>query len=205
MSLRRLLITASLIAITTAAAPATASADWLFTPFVGATFGGSANIGGAGEDLDDEFERKLNYGATLAWMGGGVIGFELDFGYSPNFFEISPDDDDFDLSGDGNVTTFMANLVVGAPLGAVRPYASGGVGLVKTSVTDIDDFVGDIDSTDFGFNVGAGIMAFFNDNVGIRGDIRFFRSLHDVDPDGVDLELGGFKFWRGTLGVTFKF
>jgi len=26
-----------------------------------------------------------------------------------------------------------------------------------------------------------------------------------VDPDGVDLELGGFKFWRGTVGVTFKF
>jgi len=203
--LRKFFISASLIALLSAAAPATASADWLFTPFIGATFGGSANIGGAGEDFDDEFERKLNYGATLAWMGGGVVGFELDFGYSPNFFEVSPDDEDFDLSGDGNVTTFMANLVLGAPLGAVRPYASGGVGLVKTSVTDIDDFIGDIDSTDFGFNAGAGIMGFFNDNVGIRGDIRFFRSLRDTDPDGIDIELGGFKFWRGTVGVTFKF
>jgi len=205
MSLRRFLIAASLVALTAAAAPARASADWLFTPFVGATFGGSANIGGVGEDLDDEFERKLNYGATLAWMGGGAIGFELDFGYSPNFFEVSPDDNNFNLSGDGNVTTLMANLVVGAPLGAVRPYASGGVGLVKTRVTDLDQFVGEIDSTDFGFNVGGGIMGFFNDNVGIRGDIRFFRSLHDVDPDGLDIELGGFKFWRGTVGVTFKF
>jgi opacity protein-like surface antigen len=205
MSLRRFLIAASLVALTSAAAPARASADWLFTPFVGATFGGSANIGGVGEDLDDEFERKLNYGATLAWMGGGAIGFELDFGYSPNFFEVSPDDNDFDLSGDGNVTTLMANLVVGAPLGAVRPYASGGVGLVKTRVTNLDQFVGEIDSTDFGFNVGGGIMGFFNDNVGIRGDIRFFRSLRDADPEGLDIELGGFKFWRGTLGVTFKF
>jgi len=205
MSLRRFLIAASLVALTSAAAPARASADWLFTPFVGATFGGSANIGGVGEDLDDEFERKLNYGATLAWMGGGAIGFELDFGYSPNFFEVSPDDNNFDLSGDGNVTTLMANLVVGAPLGAVRPYASGGVGLVKTRVTDLDQFVGEIDSTDFGINVGGGIMGFFNDNVGIRGDIRFFRSLRDADINGLDIELGGFKFWRGTLGVTFKF
>ena len=205
MSLRRFLIEASLVALTAAAAPARASADWLFTPFVGATFGGSANIGGVGEDLDDEFERKLNYGATLAWMGGGAIGFELDFGYSPNFFEVSPDDNNFNLSGDGNVTTLMANLVVGAPLGAVRPYASGGVGLVKTRVTDLDQFVGEIDSTDFGINVGGGIMGFFNDNVGIRGDIRFFRSLRDADINGLDIELGGFKFWRGTLGVTFKF
>jgi opacity protein-like surface antigen len=203
--LRKFFISASLIALLSAVAPATASADWLFTPFVGATFGGSANIGGDGEDFDDEFERKLNYGATLAWMGGGAVGFELDFGYSPNFFEISPDDEDFDLSGDGNVTTFMANLVVGAPLGGVRPYASGGVGLIKTSVTDVGDFLGDIDSTDFGFNAGAGIMGFFTENVGIRGDVRFFRALRDADPDGIDLELGGFKFWRGTVGVTFKF
>jgi len=84
-------------------------------------------------------------------------------------------------------------------------HASGGVGLVKTRVTDLDQFVGEIDSTDFGFNVGGGIMGFFNDNVGIRGDIRFFRSLRDADINGLDIELGGFKFWRGTLGVTFKF
>ena len=81
-----------------AAAPTKASADWLFTPFVGATFGGSADIGGLGEDFEDEFERKLNYGASLAWMGAGAVGFEVDFGYSPNFFEVSPDDDDFDLT-----------------------------------------------------------------------------------------------------------
>jgi hypothetical protein len=48
-------------------------------------------------------------------------------------------------------------------------------------------------------------MGFFSDNVGIRGDIRYFRAVRDTDPDGVDLELGSFKFWRGTVGVTFKF
>ena len=72
MSLRKLFMTASLVALTSAAAPGQASADWLFTPFVGGTFGGSANIGGVGEDFDDEFERKLNYGASLAFMGGGA-------------------------------------------------------------------------------------------------------------------------------------
>jgi opacity protein-like surface antigen len=204
MSLRKVLIAASFMALTSAAAPAPVSADWLFTPFIGATFGGSANIGGEGEDFEDEFERKLNYGASLAWMGGGAIGFEVDFAYSPNFFGASPDSD-FQLVGDGNVTTLMGNLVVGAPLGGVRPYASGGIGILKSRVDDAGQFFETIDSTDLGFNAGAGIMGFFSDNAGIRADIRFFRSMRDTDPDGVDLELGQFKFWRGTVGLTLRF
>ena len=73
-----------------------------------ANIGGSANNGIDGEDFGDEFERKVNYGASLAWVGDGAVGFEVDFGYSPNFFSVSPDDEDFDFVGDGNVTTLMA-------------------------------------------------------------------------------------------------
>ena len=204
MSVRKWIIAASVVCIT--AAPATASADWLFTPYLGATFGGSANIGGGGEDFDDEFERKVNYGASLAWVGDGAVGFEIDLGYSPNFFSVSPDDDDIDLTGDGNVTTLMANLVVGAPAGGVRPYASGGVGLIKSRVNDAGQFLGEIDNNDFGFNVGAGVTGFMTDNVGIRGDVRYFRSLRDNEPDDeFDVALSDFRFWRGTVGVTFRF
>lgn len=205
MSLRKWFVTASLVLIATAAAPARASADWLFTPFIGSTFGGSANIGGAGEGFTGTFERQLNYGAALEWMGGGAFGFGVDFGYSPNFFKTSTDSTTFSLVGDGNVTTLMANIIVGAPMGGVRPYASGGVGLLKQKVDNVGQFFGTIDSTDFGFDAGAGIMGFFSKNVGIRGDIRYFRSMRNTDPNSVNLELGQFKFWRGTVGVTFKF
>lgn len=205
MSLRKLILAASVVCFAAAAAPSRASADWLFTPYLGATFGGSANIGVAGEDFGDEFERKVNYGASLAWVGDGALGFEVDFGYSPNFFSVSPDDDDFDLVGDGNVTTLMANLVVGAPAGGVRPYASGGLGLIKSRVDDADQFF-DVDNNDFGFNVGAGVTGFMTDNVGIRGDVRYFRSLRDNEPDDeFDVALSDFRFWRGTVGVTFRF
>lgn len=205
MSLRKLIITTGLVLVTSTLSPARASADWLFSPFIGATFGGSADIGGLGEDFNDEFERKLNYGASLAWMGAGVFGFELDFGYAPNFFQVNPDDGDFNLVGDGNVTTVMGNVVVGAPLGGVRPYAVGGIGLIRSKVDDVGQFFDTIDSNDLGFDVGGGVMGFFGDNVGIRGDLRYFRSLRDTDPDGIDLELGNFDFWRGTVGVTFRF
>jgi hypothetical protein len=54
--------------------------------------------------------------------------------------------------------------------------------------------------------VGAGVSGFFTDNVGLRGDVRYFRSLQDDEPDDeFDVSLGSFKFWRGSLGVTFRF
>ena len=201
MSLRKLFVSASLVLIVTAAVPSKASADWLFTPFIGATFGGSADIAGGGDSFSDEFDRKQTYGAALEWMGGGVLGFGVDFGYSPNFFRDSNSGE----FGDGNVTTLMGNIIVGAPMGGVRPYASGGIGIIKQKVDDVGQFFDSIDNTDLGFDVGAGVMGFFTENVGIRGDIRFFRSMRDTDPDGIDLQLGSFKFWRGSVGVTFKF
>jgi opacity protein-like surface antigen len=181
------------------AAPAPARADWIFTPFVGGNFGGDA------KNADFDFNTNASYGASFGYMGAGVIGFEVDFGYSPNFFE-DPSTDAFDA----NVTSLMGNLIIGVPVGGqtgpgIRPYVSGGAGLLRTRVDDAGDFF-DIDQNAFGINAGGGVMGFFSDHVGVRGDIRYFRAFKDVERgDGVDLELGGFDFWRGSVGVAFRF
>ena len=208
MSVRKLFLSAILAALALAATPGRASADWLFTPFIGANFGGKANFGDF-NDFDDEFERRVNFGASLGWMGNGIVGAEVDFGWSPNFFENTVGDSNFAF-GDSNVTTLMGNLIVGAPIGGqsgpgLRPYASGGVGLIRSRV-DGGDFFDDLNTNDFGFNVGAGVHGFFSDSVGIRGDIRYFRSLQDNEPDDeFDLAVSDFDFWRATVGVTFRF
>jgi hypothetical protein len=116
-------------------------------------------------------------------------------------------DDDFDFASDSNVTTFMGNLIVGVPLGGqsgfgVRPYAVGGAGLLRASVTDIDEFF-DVDKNSWGFDLGGGLIIFFG-NVGIRGDVRYFRTFTSGDDDELDFDLGGFDFWRATAGVTFR-
>ena len=113
--MRKLLMTTVPVLTASAAVPSTASADWLFTPFVGINWGGAANFGDVG-DFDDEFEKRGDFGATLAWMGAGAVGFEVDFGWSPNFFENTTGSGNFEF-GDSNVTTLMGNLVVGAPIG----------------------------------------------------------------------------------------
>ena len=151
-------------------------------------------------------ENRTVYGGAIG-ATGSVIGFELDFGYSPNFYEV---EDDFgELGSSGSVTTLMGNLLIGLPLGRVRPYATFGVGLMRSNL-DVVDVFDDLDRSDFGVNYGGGVMAFLTDHVGMRGDLRQFRSLQNDDlgddfPDPGDFELGDFTFWRATAGVTFKF
>lgn len=209
MSLRKWVVTSALALVVFAGVPSRASADWLFTPYIGVNWGGTAGFSDVLGDFEDEFERRVNFGGSVAWMGAGIVGFEVDFGFSPNFFENTTGDADFQF-GDSNVTTLMANAVVGAPFGGqsgagVRPYVSGGVGLIRSKIDDPGDLF-NVNSNDFGLNVGGGVAGFFTDNVGLRGDIRYFRSLQDNEPDDeFDVALGSFSFWRGTVGVTFRF
>ena len=187
-----------------------ASADWLFTPYLGISFGGSANFGDVG-DLEDNLERKTTFGGSATWMGAGIIGVEVDFGSTPNFFSNTTGVGDFEFF-DGHVTTLMGNLIVGAPIGGqsgvgARPYGTVGVGILRSSL-DGGDFFDDVSGSDLGFNVGGGAHVFFNDNIGLRGDIRYFRALSgsaDADDLDVDFDFEDFNFWRGTVGVTFRF
>jgi hypothetical protein len=182
------------------AAPRPAAADWLFSPYVGAVFGGSARFGEFA-DTTDEVERRVTFGGSLAWMGAGIAGVEVDFGFTPNFFENTAGPGNFDF-GDSNVTTLMGNVIVGAP--GVRPYGVAGVGLMRTFVDGAGIFR-DVNANDLGINVGAGLGGFFNDHVGLRGDLRYFRSLQDQEvDDDLDLGLGDFSFWRGSVGLTFR-
>ena len=185
-------------------APATASAQsWFFSPFIGGNFGGSADFGDF-PDSDDEVERRLDFGATLGW-NPQVVGFEIDLGFSPNFFADTAGDRNLEF-GDSNVTTIMGNVLFSAPPGSgIRPYGSAGLGLIRANVDSGTGLFNDLSTNDLGVNVGGGINAQFNDNVGIRGDIRYFRSLQDnLSDNEFDLSLGSFDFWRGTVGMTFR-
>ena len=125
----RMFTAASVITAALLCTPVPARADWLLTPFAGVTFGGAAE------------NEHVSFGGSIGYMGAGVIGFEVDFGYTPEFF--AADNDELDLVSDSNVTTLMANLLIGAPIGgdnaSVRPM-SAGRGLLRSNVTDADDF-----------------------------------------------------------------
>jgi len=173
-------------------APVSARADWLFTPNSWTTFKGSTNG-----------NEHFTYGASIGWMGAGIVGWEADFQYTPEFFEAN--DGDFDFIDSSNVVSVMGNVLVGIPVGGqrgpgIRPFFTGGIGLLRSSVQANSDLFA-VDSNDWGFNLGAGAMGFATDHIGFRGDIRYVRSFQDL---GDNLDAGSFNFWRANAGVTFR-
>jgi len=211
MSVRKQLFSAVIAMTAVAAAPRPASADWTITPFVGWNTGGSADVSGSdGTTRTSRFEHRVNYGFSIAGMGKGAIGGEFDLGYSPNFFEQgNTNADGFNFTNDSNVLTAMGNLIVGIPIGghggSIRPYAVGGVGLIRSNLKTVGDVFDVKSKNDFGFDVGGGAMGFFSQNVGVRGDIRYFRSFSGSSDNFTGIGLSNFNFWRASAGVTFKF
>jgi hypothetical protein len=181
-------LSAALLAL--AAAPA-AHADTMLSGHAGWAFSG---------DLEDS---RTTFGGALTFMGGGAVGFEIEGAYTPDFFG---DSDDF--LGSNNVSTLMGNFLIGAPLGSSgsgRIYASVGGGLLKTQVESVDEFF-EVDRTDWGVTAGLGGMGFFTNNLGVRGDVRYFRSFGDSEVgDEFDFDFGDFSYWRGTAGLVLKF
>lgn len=170
--------------------PVSATAQTFLTPYAGATFGADAP------------SSQPSFGASLTFLGR-VAGFEVDFGYTPDFF--NEEVNDIVLVGDSNVTSLMGNFVLAVGNGRVRPYGVIGLGLLRSRV-DGGDLFDDVSTNDFGFNVGFGAMGMVTDRVGLRGDVRYLRSLEDPEvDDDFDVEVGNFDFWRATGGVTFQF
>lgn len=170
-------------------APSQARAEGYISPFAGVHFG------------NDQIEKKPVYGVNAGFMGAGILGAEVDFGWAP---------DAFGESVDNRLVDLMANLIVGVPVGGttgpgIRPYVTGGLGLIQTVIGSGINGVDDFDQKDLGFNLGAGAMGFFSDHVGLRGDVRYFRTLNnDSSIDDLEVDLGSFDFWRATVGVVIR-
>jgi hypothetical protein len=190
MKLKSGIAALSTLLFLTAAAPA--RADVVLTPYIGSLFGG---------DLPS---NKTAYGMSAAFMGGGVVGAEVGFNYTPSFVPETF------TSPQVSQASLMGNLIVGIPIGGdsgggVRPYVTGGAGLFRTRSSE-SDFFDPVHSNDFAVNFGGGVMAFFSDHVGVRGDLRYFRTLTNEDAgDGLDFELGDLNFWKWDIGAAFRF
>jgi opacity protein-like surface antigen len=166
-----------------------AHGETLLTGFGGVSFGGVTD------------RTRGTFGGSLGFLGGGVLGIEFEFATVPEFFGSGAED----VFTDNNVVTLMGSLLLAAPAGPVRVYGAGGAGIMKTRLADPDRFF-DIDSNDFGINVGGGLIGYVSDHVGLRADVRYFRDLQDPVPDNeFDIELGRVDYWRAVGGLTLKF
>jgi hypothetical protein len=177
-----------------------AAADWLFTPFLGVTFAPHTAL----LDLEQSAgSTKGVYGISVSLLTHGLFGVEGDFGYSPRFFERGGRS----VVSGSNVTTLMGNVVVAVPLSvtreSLRPYATGGVGLIHAASAGVADILG-VDRNLLGYDFGGGAIGMFDPNVGLRFDLRRFQTVHEVE-NPVTFARSRLSFWRATVGVTIRY
>ena len=175
-------------------AAAEAGAQTFISPLVGYNFGGDS---GCPEVTGCE-DKNLNVGVGIGRIGN-VIGFEQEFAYASDFFGSGP-------GVSSSLLTVMSNFMVVPNLGPVRPFGVVGIGLIKSHIELTAPSLLDEDNNLFGWNLGGGLVVFFGEHVGIRGEIRYFHSFQDLEINGLTL-LDGEKldFGRAGAAVVFKF
>ena len=182
-----------LVLLFAAGASLPAHADGFINPFVGFHFGSDSACPSVANCEEKDVEIGISVGALNA-----VFGFELDFGSGKNFLGRAP-------NFESSVTTAMGNLLVAPKIGFLRPYGLIGIGLVRTHAELTGLNIPVTNDNSLGWDLGGGLMIFLGERVGIRGDLRAFRTLQDVTAFGFDLPDTRILFGRADIGVVFKF
>jgi opacity protein-like surface antigen len=181
--------------------PVQARAEGYISPWVGTNAGTGFNGNNLGRSFDN---GRAGVGTQVGAMGKGIIGAELDLGWSPSFFGSTSD------FGNNSVIDVMGNVIVGLPIGGtrgsgLRPYATAGLGLLRTQIDGGTIATVSSSNNDFGWNAGAGLMGYFSDHFGLRGDVRYLRSIQNNSSGAViDFDPGNFHFWRASIGVVIR-
>jgi hypothetical protein len=102
------------------------------------------------------------------------------------------------------VAAWSAVLLAGSAVpvhadGFVTPY----IGFNYTSL-NVADTITSFSENSIGYDLGFGVNGYFTKSVGIRGDIRRFKTFQDL-PRISGLSDEHLMFWRASLGLAIRF
>jgi hypothetical protein len=177
--------------------PRTAAAEWHFTPLIGLTFPIKTNIVNATDKI------HVDFGGAVSLLGAGIVGVEGIFVMTPGVFQTSAED----FIESSRTIALMGNVVLTTPRRLteynLRPFVSGGIGLLNASQTDTTDaFTTHTNVT--GINIGGGAIGFFSHSTGIRFDLRYYSSLHRSDQGAVAFGRVHLSYTTAFVGVVIR-
>ena len=112
---------------------------------------------------------------------------------------------DIEMARCGLKTTQYSLLSYIVKLGPIRPYALGGLGLMRTVAELSTANILVSENNTLGYSLGGGLMIFFGEHVGIRGDVRVFKTLQDLTLLGFVVPDAQLSFGRASAGLVLKF
>jgi opacity protein-like surface antigen len=192
--LKHVIATSALAALLFLSAASQASAQAYISPFIGYDFGGDAGC----PEVSDCEDKTRNLGVSFGSIGS-ILGSELEFAYIDNFFGETP-------GTSSSVLTLMGNVMVAPKFGVVQPYGVIGLGLIKTHAEVTVGGLLESNNNHFGWDIGGGMIGYFGDHFGVRGDLRYFHAFGDLELLNLPIVEGAkLDFGRFSGGVVFKF
>jgi hypothetical protein len=179
---------------------------WVGTGFVGGGFNASSD-----DPRIQENGGGVAYGGQVGYLWRGMVGPEFLFDWAPTF-----DVNALLIDGNAHALSYMANAIAAIPLGAdgqIEPFISGGFGRIQMTadvINPLDNTTDSNSNSQWGSNIGGGLMAFAHNRIGVRGDVRYFHANTTTDITGsaadqlVESLVSGMHFWRATGGVSFR-
>jgi opacity protein-like surface antigen len=193
-AIRRFSAALSLMVLVLTGHPREVAAQGFISPFIGYNFSGDAGC----PQITNCNDKKTDWGVSFGALGS-VVGFEAELGYTKNFFGESS-------AQTSNVLTFMGNLMLAPKIGPVQPYGVVGLGLIRTAVEVTA--ISSSDTNQLGWDGGGGVIVFFSQHVGVRGDVRYFRSFQILDFSNfpnIGIAENKLNYGRVAAAAVFKF
>jgi opacity protein-like surface antigen len=144
---------------------------WTISPLLGVAF-------------DNDGDASLSLAGAVDYYLTPEFALEGELGH---VFDTAPDDANVDAS----LTTAHASVLYIFDA-ALRPYVAAGIGAGHYSV-EVTRPQTTFETTEIGFNLGAGVIYPLDSRLGVRGDFRYFKHIDNVPSS-----------WRLSGGVTLK-
>jgi hypothetical protein len=181
--------------------PGAASADWYVIPGLGLSFAGSTSLIYLNSSANPVGQTRTTYEVSVLWLGEGWVGIDSELGYFSG--------ERGSLSEGGSVLTAMGSIVATIPLSvtrhSLRPYGMGGFGLIRTTGDDIFNATQPNENL-LGLRLGGGATGFFSDEVGVRMDLSYFRTLKGQgNESGTAVGSRSLSYWRASAGLVLRF
>jgi hypothetical protein len=179
--------------------PASAAAEWHFTPTIGWTFAANTSL------LDpDHGTAKMhwNFGGSVTLLGGGIFGVEGMVNWTPGFFT-----GDEVIVSKSHTVAYMGNIMLTTPRRwteyGLRPFVSGGLGMLGFSRTEVNNVFPD-DGNIAAFDVGGGAIGFLSKRTGLRFDLRYYSNLKPSNEGPISFGSTHLRYMTASIGVVIR-